>query len=236
MKIVDILYKIYIVLVFIPLFIPITLVTAIVSALGCVVGGERIFSYWPGKIWSIITLFLLLCPMRVKGRNNLPKDRCSVVVPNHTSALDIFMLYGYMGVRFKWVMKGSLRKIPFVGWACEKCGFIFVDRTPEGAIQVIKDTKAALLNGYHIFIFPEGHRTRDGKLGKFRKGAFKVAVDTQSPLVPVRISGGYEAYNRFALFPKPKRLTLEVLPPIEVHSNSDIQELIQATRQVLEVS
>lgn len=233
MKIIDFLYKIYIILVFIPLFIPITLLTAIISAVGCIVGGEKVFSYWPGKIWSIITLFLLLCPVRVRGKNNLPKNRCSIVVSNHTSALDIFLLYGYLGVRFKWVMKGSLRKIPFVGWACEKCGFIFVDHTPEGAIQVIKDTKAALRKGYHIFIFPEGHRTRDGQLGKLRKGAFKVARDTESPLVPVRITGGYEAYNRFAIFPSARKLGVEVFEPIEVNSDSNIQELIDKTREVL---
>lgn len=229
MRIVDLLYKIYIIVVFIPLFIPITLLTAFVSALGCIAGGERIFSYWPGKIWSIITLFLLLCPVKVKGKENLPKNRCSIVTPNHSSALDIFLLYGYMGVRFKWVMKGSLRKIPFVGWACEKCGFIFVNHTNEGAIQVIKDTKTALNNGYHIFIFPEGSRTRDGQLGRFRKGAFRVAMDSQAPIVPVKITGGYEAYSRYAFFPKPRQLELQILPIIETNQEINLQELMTRT-------
>ncbi|MDN4753025.1 lysophospholipid acyltransferase family protein [Porphyromonadaceae bacterium W3.11] len=233
MKILDLLYKVYIIVVFIPLFVPLTLLTAFVSAVGCIVGGERIFSYWPGKIWSILTLYLLLCPVNVTGRENLPKNRCSIVTPNHTSALDIFLLYGYLGVRFKWVMKGSLRKLPFVGWACEKCGFIFVTHTPEGAIHVIEDTTSAIRKGYHIFIFPEGSRTKDGQLGPFRKGAFRVATDTRTPIVPVKIIGGYEAYSRYDIFPRPKKLTVKILPSIDTEKVSDHLALMKMTRQVI---
>ncbi len=155
--------------------------------MGSILGGERVFGYWPGKIWSIVTLALLLIPVKVRGREYLPKSRPSVVTPNHTSAMDIFLLYGYAGVRFKWVLKGSLRKLPFVGWACEKLGFIFVENTPSGAIRVVKDCEKAIANGYHIFMFPEGSRTLTGHLDKLRKES-RVGMRSLS-VVPISPSG-----------------------------------------------
>lgn len=227
MKVSELLYRIYIVLIFLPIFLVTTVITAVVTAVGSILGGAKVFAYWPGKIWSIITLATLLCPVTVRGRNNIPRDRNVIVVPNHTSALDVFLLYGYMHGRFKWVMKGSLRNIPFVGWACKKAGFIFVDNTREGAIQVIKDTKAAVQNGYHVYIFPEGSRTWTGELGRLKKGAFKVAIDTETPLQPVKIKGGFEAFKRNACWPKRKHLSLEIFPLIEVTKDSNIHELMR---------
>lgn len=226
------LYRLYIILIFAPLFAVLTIITALTAALGCILGADKIFSYWPGRIWSIITLALLLCPVRIKGKEHIPSEPC-VVTPNHGSALDIFLLYGYMGVRFKWVMKGSLRKIPFVGWACEKCGFIFVSHTAEGAKQVIRDTEAALADGYHIFIFPEGSRTLTGQLMPLRKGAFRIALDTSAAILPVQISGAYEAYPKTALFPRRQHLSLNILPPIPTTPDTTIPELLTACQEAL---
>lgn len=229
-----VIYRIYILLVFLPIFLVLTILTALITALGCWVGAVRIFSYYPGKIWSRITLALLFCPVKIKGKEHFDKHCPSLVTPNHTSALDIFLMYGYMGVPFKWVMKGSLRKIPFVGWACEKCGFIFVDTsTPAGAKQVVEDAMSAIRSGYHIFIFPEGTRTLDGKLGRLKKGAFVMAQETGAPVVPVTIKGGFEAFSRLATFPTPRRLTLEIFPAIDSTTYSkDARGLIQLTGDV----
>ncbi|MDO5036292.1 MAG: lysophospholipid acyltransferase family protein [Porphyromonas sp.] len=213
---VKILYWVYLIVVFVPLFVTITLLTAIISAVGSLLGGVRVFSYYPGKVWSQITLALLLCPVEITGKRYLQQGRPCVVTPNHTSYLDIFMLYGYMGVPFKWVMKGSLRTIPFVGWACEKNGFIFVNnRTPAEAKKVVDSAMEAINDGYYIFIFPEGSRTYDGKLGPLRKGAFKIAQGTCSAVIPVTIRGGFEALPRTSILPTPHRLKIEVHPPIE---------------------
>ncbi|MDD7437491.1 MAG: lysophospholipid acyltransferase family protein [Bacteroidales bacterium] len=229
-----IFYLIYIVLVALPLFVVLTILTAVVSALGSIAGGERVFGYWPGKIWSMLTLWLLLIPVKVEGRSYLPKERPTVVTPNHTSALDIFLLYGYAGVRFKWVMKGSLRNIPFVGWACEKIGFIFVDNTPSGAKRVVEDCEKAIRNGYHIFMFPEGSRTLTGKLDKLRKGAFKVAMETKVPIVPAKIRGGYEILRRGSMDIRWGKLSLQFFPPIETSGGKEIEELMEEVRRRLE--
>ncbi|TFH95281.1 lysophospholipid acyltransferase family protein [Porphyromonas levii] len=229
-----ILYLIYVVLVALPIFVVLTILTAVISALGSIAGAERIFGYWPGRIWSKLTLWVLLIPVKVIGREYLPKDRPTVVAPNHTSAMDIFLLYGYAGVRFKWVMKGSLRNIPFVGWACEKIGFIFVDNTPSGAKRVVEDCEKAIENGYHIFMFPEGSRTLTGRLDRLRKGAFKVAMETGVPIVPAKIRGGFEILKRGTWDLHWGRLSLQFFPPIETDKGKTIEELMQEVRSRLE--
>lgn len=229
-----ILYLIYVVLVALPIFVVLTILTAVISALGSIAGAERIFGYWPGRIWSKLTLWVLLIPVKVIGREYLPKDRPTVVAPNHTSAMDIFLLYGYAGVRFKWVMKGSLRNIPFVGWACEKIGFIFVDNTPSGTKRVVEDCEKAIENGYHIFMFPEGSRTLTGRLDRLRKGAFKVAMETGVPIVPAKIRGGFEILKRGTWDLHWGRLSLQFFPPIETDKGKTIEELMQEVRSRLE--
>lgn len=229
-----ILYLTYVVLIALPILIVVTILTAVIAALGSTLGGERIFSYWPGKIWSRLILWMFLIPVTVRGREHLPKHRPCVVTPNHTSAMDIFLLYGYAGSRFKWVMKGSLRKMPFVGWACEKVGFIFVDNTPSGAVRVVKDCEEAIKNGYHIFIFPEGSRTLTGNLGKLHKGAFRVATETGAPIVPAKLRGGYAILKRGTLALNWGRLSLEFFPAIETSLDTPIDELMGQVRQRLE--
>lgn len=229
-----ILYLIYVILVALPIFLVLTILTAVISALGSIAGAERVFGYWPGKIWSKMTLWLLLIPVKVEGKEYIPKEIPTVVTPNHTSAMDIFLLYGYAGVRFKWVMKGSLRNIPFVGWACEKIGFIFVDNTPAGAIRVVEDCEKAIQDGYHIFMFPEGSRTLTGELSKLRKGAFKVAMEMGVPIVPAKIRGGFEILKRGTLDLHWGKMSLRFFPPIDTSEGKSIEGIMEEVRKCLE--
>lgn len=94
-----------------------------------VTGGAHFWGYYPGKIWSQLICYLLLIPVKINGREKLHKRTSYVFVPNHQGSFDIFLIYGFLGRNFKWMMKKSLRKIPFVGKACESAGHIFVDRS-----------------------------------------------------------------------------------------------------------
>ncbi|KGL52978.1 hypothetical protein HQ29_05015 [Porphyromonas canoris] len=209
-------YLVYLIIIALPLFAVTTILCAIFAGVGSAFINERIFSYYPGRIWSRIALALFLCPIEVHGKENIPKDRATIVISNHQSSLDIYMLYGYMGIPFKWVLKGALRKVPFVGWACEKSGFIFVDNSSaRAAALTIKQAEEAIEKGYSIFIFPEGSRTNNGELQRFKRGAFKIALDTQATILPVAIKGAYEALPKNALFVKPRRLVLEIGRPFE---------------------
>ena len=114
---VRILYILYLWLFMVPVFVVLTILTAVTVIVGCLLGGERIFAYYPGMIWSWLTCHLALCPVKVKGRENIDRKKSYVFVSNHQGAFDIFLIYGFLGVPIKWVMKAGISKIPFVGAA-----------------------------------------------------------------------------------------------------------------------
>ncbi|KGL49405.1 lysophospholipid acyltransferase family protein [Porphyromonas cangingivalis] len=211
-----ILYVIYIVLIFTPLFAIITILTAVVAAVGSIIGLERFATMYPGMVWSKLTIILSLCRITIEGRENIPTDKYCVIACNHQSAFDIWALYGYTHIPFKWVLKGSLSRVPFVGWACRKCGFIFVDNSsPERAANVVYMANQVLKNEYHVMIFPEGTRSPDGRLGKFKKGAFKIAMDTGAPVIPISISGAYQILSKDDIIPKRGHIRLKIHPQID---------------------
>jgi 1-acyl-sn-glycerol-3-phosphate acyltransferase len=113
------------------------------------------------------------------------------------------------------MMKQSLRKIPVVGKACESAGFIFVDNSsPKAIAKTLRTAEEKLQNGNSVVIFPEGSRTYDGLMTKFKKGAFQIALDLQLPIVPLTITGAYDVMPRTTCRIHPHRMQLTIHPPI----------------------
>ena len=168
------LYIIYQVCIALPIFLVTTILTAIITVVGCRFGNGHFWGYYPGKLWSQITCYTLLLPIKVKEHENIDKKQSYVFVANHQGSFDIFLIYGFLGRNFKWMMKKSLRKIPFVGKACESAGFIFVDKSgPRKIHETIEQAFHVLKDGTSLVVFPEGARTFTGHMGIFKKGAFQ---------------------------------------------------------------
>lgn len=233
------IYKVYICLIFVPLFLVLTILTATTVIVGCLCGGEKIFAYYPGMIWSRITCYLALCPVKVKGRKHIDRKQSYVFVANHQGAFDIFLIYGFLGVPIKWVMKAGLGKIPFVGAACRAAGFIFVDNsTPSAAAKTIKDAERSLRNGASIAIFPEGSRTYDGKMIGFKKGAYQMAVDQQLPIIPITLNGPYDVLPINSLNMKRHRMEMIIHPHVETKgmnatNKKELQQMADSTQGVI---
>lgn len=209
------LYYIYQICIAVPLFLVLTILTALVTIIGSLLGGAHIWGYYPGKIWSQLTCYLLLIPVHVVGREKLHKHTSYVFVPNHQGAFDIFLIYGFLGRNFKWMMKKSLRKIPFVGKACESAGHIFVERgNPKKMVAMMRKAEASLTDGVSLVVFPEGARTFTGHMGYFKRGAFQLADDLQLAVVPVTIDGSFEILPRTGKWIHRHRLTLTIHEPI----------------------
>ncbi len=148
-----ILYYIYQICFALPILLVLTILTALVTIVGSLIGGAHIWGYYPGKIWSQLICVFLLIPVKVRGREKIHKHTSYVFVPNHQGAFDIFLIYGFLGRNFKWMMKKSLRKLPFVGKACESAGHIFVDRSgPKKVLETIRQAKASLLIRWILFL------------------------------------------------------------------------------------
>jgi len=220
-----ILYILYQYLIGFPLIIVVTLFTALLTII-C-------FPWRNGKLprtvqvfWSRSVLWLLLVPIKVTGCENVDPNQSYVFVANHQSFLDVFAVYGWLPNNFKWLMKKELRKIPFVGTACAVAGHIFVDRSnPRAAMESLTYIKAQLHDGISTVIFPEGTRTRTGEMGRFKQGAFKIAMDMDLPVVPISLSGFFDAMPRNKFYVKPfSRVALHIGKPIDISQFNDINE------------
>ncbi|HSO21242.1 MAG TPA: lysophospholipid acyltransferase family protein, partial [Desulfosarcina sp.] len=161
------------------------------------------------------------------------------IVSNHQSHFDIFVLYGWLDIDFKWVMKQELRKVPVIGIACERLGHIYVDRSNrEAALASINAAKQRIVDGTSVLFFPEGTRSRDNRMRPFKKGAFRMALDLQLPILPITIQGTRDILPSDTLDLFPGRVTMTIHPPIAVedYDHTQLDSLIARTRQVIEAS
>lgn len=191
------LYRVYQLCVALPLIAVLTVLTAVTVIIGCHVGNGHFWGYYPGKWWSWFIVRILLLPVKVEGRENLDKNSSYVFVSNHQGAFDIFLIYGFLGRNFKWMMKRQLRSVPFVGKACEAAHHIFVDKRGPSKIRETYDkARDTLKDGMSLVVFPEGARTFTGHMGVFRRGAFMLADELQLPVVPLTINGSFNVMPR----------------------------------------
>ncbi|WP_278910116.1 lysophospholipid acyltransferase family protein [Leyella stercorea] len=191
------LYRIYQLLIALPLIAIYTIITSLMVTIGYTLGNGHFWGYYPGKWWAQFIVRILLLPVKVEGRENLVKGQSYVFVANHQGAFDIFLIYGFLSRNFKWMMKRQLRQMPFVGKACESAHHIFVDKRGASKIRETYDrARQTLQGGMSLVVFPEGARSFTGHMGVFKRGAFMLADDIELPVVPLTINGSFDIMPR----------------------------------------
>lgn len=191
------LYRLYQLLIALPIIIIATTLTAIVTIIGCTLGKARTWGYYPAMVWSRLMCWVMLLPVKVEGRELLDKKQSYVFVANHQGAFDIFLIYGFLGRSFRWMMKKSLRGFPLIGKASESAGHIFVDKSgPKAIHKTYEQGRQVLRHGVSLVVFPEGARTFTGHMAKFRRGAFQLADELGLPIVPITIDGSFDVLPR----------------------------------------
>jgi 1-acyl-sn-glycerol-3-phosphate acyltransferase len=173
----------------------------------CILWGEMIFKANPG--WKIT----------INGTHHIRPRQPYVIVSNHSSVADIISLY-LLRIQFKWLAKRSLFRIPFFGWNMSLLHYIPLERGAHGSIRdSFEKAKEWLKKGMSVLIFPEGTRSRDGSLGAFKNGAFKLAIEMRVPVLPVVIAGtGSAATKGKATFGSHVRGFMTVLAPIDTRN------------------
>ena len=174
-------------------------------------------------------LYLKLCPFwrfRIEGAKSLPKGAC-VLAANHQSLFDIVVLLA-LNRRFKWVAKKELFARPFVGWLLFFGRDVSLDRASlRDASLMLRLCNTWLDKGVSIAIFPEGHRSEDGRVAHFKRGAFQIAKEAGVPLIPLMIAGPAQSIRGYFIEPKVVAIKLELLSPtlpeaFERHSSDEI--------------
>jgi 1-acyl-sn-glycerol-3-phosphate acyltransferase len=172
-------------------------------------------------------------PVTINGLENLPADDC-VVVANHASYIDGFLLKGYLPARFSFVIKGEMRNIPIVHFLLRRAGSHFVDRkeaqaSTRDARQIVK----AAQSGQSLALFPEGTFQKEPGVQRFRAGAFVAAVKGNMSVVPIAISGTRTMLPSERHLPRFGRIRIDILPAISVGDPgySDHRALAESARQ-----
>jgi 1-acyl-sn-glycerol-3-phosphate acyltransferase len=204
------------------------LVSLIIFPLPC---KHRAFN-WIVRLWANWNLLAAGIRVEVHGLENI-QDSSYIIISNHESALDIFVIFARLPLHFRMVSKIGMLKIPLVGYAMKKHLFPLVDRSnSDEAIESMNTTfKKLRHNQLSVCVFPEGTRHGGKKLLPFKKGAFVLALEHRIPLLPVVLMGTGDVTPAGSLWVRPGRVTMDVLKPIPVRhlTREDRDRLIKRT-------
>ncbi len=230
-----ILYRIYQILIMAPVLLVATIVTSIITIACSALGMGRWAGYYPPRLWARLFCFMTGVKVTVRGRENISAGTSYVFVANHEGAYDIFSIYGYLGHNFRWMMKKSLERIPLVGFSCRVSGQIYVDNSSPSAIRAtMADAEKQLAGGMSVVVFPEGSRTFNGKVGRFKRGAYTLAVEFGLPVVPITIDGAFKVMPRTSWLPRPGHITLTIHRPIAPGADGhDLAQLMEQSREAI---
>jgi 1-acyl-sn-glycerol-3-phosphate acyltransferase len=222
----------------VPLLLVTTFVCGVLAIFTSLLISERRGSIF-GVIWARINSFFTPMTVHVAGAENMEPGASYVIVSNHQSMYDIYVLYGWIGVDFKWVMKKELENVPVLGLACKVLGHIYIDRSDtKSAVETINAAKSKIVNGTCVLFFPEGTRSGDGKIKPFKKGAFKFAIDLGIPVLPVTINGTRNILPKGSMDLMPGGVNLIIHKPISVkgYNEENMGMLMDRTRMTINAS
>lgn len=233
------LYLLYIWLIFVPVMILLTVFFGIVCLLCIPVLGPRTVGRITAVPWSRAGLFLSGVKVDVYGREHIDPKQSYVIVANHLSHYDIWVLYGWLNMDIRWVMKQELRHVPVVGICCATLGHVFINRTNrESALASLNAAKKRISGGTSIIFFPEGTRSRDGHLREFKKGAFRMAQDLELPILPITLRGTRQILPPDTANVRPGRAQMVIQPPIPVTAGDEdvTTDLLDKSRAAIRVA
>lgn len=211
-----------------------TIVLGTVSVLSTIVDRSGDFGHRCARAWSWLILRTTGVTVRVEGVERLDPARSYVFAANHQSIYDIPIVFASMPFQLRIIAKESLGKIPFMGWHLQRTGHVLVDRSKPGAGTVKKMAKL-VAKGHSLIVFPEGTRSTDGTVARFKGGSFLIALDAGLPVVPISIAGSRHVMFRGEMTVRPGTVSLVVHDPIETAGipRDAVRELAEKVRDLV---
>lgn len=177
---------------------------------------ERTLTHWMLIYQAvIISCIVPIWKIKVEGRKKAIPGTTYVIICNHQSILDI-LLINCLRYRFKWISKIEVMKVPILGWYLKMADYITVNRgDKESKEQMLLESYKCLKKGISIMIFPEGTRSPDSEIAFFKRGAFQLAITTNTPILPVLMDGTGGVLPKHGLiFGGFHKITIRVLDPV----------------------
>ena len=188
---------------------------------------------------ALVYMFVMLPPLwkrRIEGLENIDKNKPYVIVINHQSMVDVMMLY-LVPMIFRWVSKREVYRIPFIGRFLMLHGDIAIDRKQgsKAMRMVMEQGKMWLDRGVSVAMFPEGTRSKDGEIHRFKAGAFALAKDAGVAILPVIMDGSSSMIKPSKMMNWRNEFIIKVLPAISAEqvAATDQNELMEQTREMM---
>ena len=175
--------------------------------------------------WARLIFASVGIKVKINGLSNLDLNKNYIFAPNHSSSLDIPLMLGFTPLWLVPIAKKELRWIPFLGWAMKLAGHIFIDRSNhDKAMESLNKIKISInKKPRSILIFPEGSRTKNGHLKRFKSGGLSLGIKTGFDIVPVLISGTYRSLKKGSVKFSRNLLTIDFGIPIKIDNYSEEQ-------------
>jgi len=202
------------VFVLIPAVSAYTIVLGSLSLVSTLFDRSGDFGHRCARAWSRLILKTSGVSVRVTGLERLDSSRSYVFAANHQSIYDIPIVFASLPFQLRIIAKESLGNIPFMGWHLRHAGHVLVDRSNAGA-GVVKKMARLVDKGHSLIVFPEGTRSVDGAVGRFKGGSFVIALQAELPVVPITIAGSRDVMLKGQLTVRPGDVALTVHEPIE---------------------
>ena len=187
-------------------------------------------------LWAPGIAIILMSKMTVKGKENIKDNKHYIFMANHASFFDIACLYAATSRNLHFIAKEELSRQFFTGYMLRKLQIIFVDRSnAQKSAASIKQAVELIAKGKNVGVFPEGTRTKTGKMGVFRKGGFKLAIQSKTPIIPVAIEKTAIAWPRNNRKLRPANVIITFGPEISVeeYSEENPKELVEKVQSYI---
>jgi 1-acyl-sn-glycerol-3-phosphate acyltransferase len=173
------------------------------------------FAHWCARTWSRLILVTTGVEVEVSGLQHLQRDRPYVFVANHQSIYDIPIIFWSLPYQIRIIAKESLGRFPFLGWHLRRTGHMLVDRHRPDRAAIFGRASKLMQQGLSLIVFPEGTRSRDGRVAPFKGGSFYLALEAGLPVVPISIVGSRHVMLKGRLATYPGRVKLIVHQPVD---------------------
>ncbi len=222
------------VLFLIPVISVYTMLLGFASLVSSLVDRRGHFAHRCAQVWSRWILGTTGVHLRTHGSLPAASAGSCVYVANHQSTYDIPVVFAALPTQLRILAKASLGRIPFLGWHLHRSGHVLVDRQNPGS-SVMRRMEDLVREGASLIVFPEGTRSDDGTMGRFKAGAFIIAIDHHLPVVPLTVTGTSEVMRKGQLTTRPGVVDVTVHPCISTAGlvREDVRALIDRVRDVM---
>ena len=217
-----------------PIFVLWTVACGSLSLLVSLVDRRGVAQHRIARVWAWGCVTVSGARLTVRGAENFKRAPLAVFASNHTSYMDTPVVFASIPMQFRILAKRELWPIPFIGWYLNRSGQIPINTAnPRATLGSLGAAAKALKGGMPLFVFPEGGRTANGQLKPFLSGAAYLAIRSQTPLVPIALSGVYGLLPIHTHHFYPGKITMSIGKPIEttgmtLHDSEALTEKLRA--------